>query len=283
MIKKSVCCAVILALSWINISHAHTVAEEDAFVEVLVGVYQGAPENSDFIDDEYADPEPWLYPTMDSLLSCALADSETGSTWTREERRVAFEHYMSRMAQKDKRRMTDGDMLTCLFAFNICERFCYTNCLAAAKDIIVSEYAPRRATAADFYFIFVEPSDVATDTAIFVATNTAAFSRSDRYYALKHYCQKVAQLTPTSTVFTNTLERLNASRTTHKLYRPLDTLFIARDPTYETSSNRYELAIEALRYAKPNTPNERYFQSITNRLGRCRATTEGQLSRRLLR
>lgn len=247
---------------------AHTEAEEDAFVDALVEVYQGAPENSDCIEDEDAEPEPWMFTTMDSLLSCSIGERETGASWTLEDRRIAFDHYMSRMALKDRRQMSEDEILTCVFAFDICERFGYTNCLAAAKAVILSEHAPRQDQAIDFFFKFVKPSAEATDTAVFMATNTAAFSRSDRYYALKAYCQKVVQLPPTSSVFTNALERLNATRTAHTLYRPLDNLFIARDPTYEISSNRYELAIEALRYAKPNTPNERYFQSITNRLGR---------------
>lgn len=266
----SISIAMFMMLGCPIMCQAHTEAEEDAFVDVLVEVHQADPINSDCISEkESEDIDPNLtFSTIDQLFACPIWNNRTGSGWSPDERRVAFEHYMSRLATKDRRQMSRSEMSTALFAFVICEHFGYTNCLSAARAVILSEYAPRQDQAIDFFFNFVEPSVEATDTAVFMATNTATFSRSDRYYALKAYCQKVAQLPPTSSVFTDALERLNASRTAHTLYRPLDNLFIARDPTYETSSNRYELAMEALRYAKPNTPNERYFQSITNRLGR---------------
>lgn len=261
---------VSVVVSWYGMSQAHTVSEEDACVRELVRAYEGAVENSDCVEEDVpeGEDEGWDYPTINHLFATQLGPRCVSTAWTAEERRQAFENYMSRMALKDRRQMSEDETLTCIFAFDICERFEYTNCLAAAKAVILSEHAPRQDQAIDFFFKFVEPSAEATDTAVFMATNTAAFSRSNRYYALKAYCQKVAQLPTTSPIFTNAIERLNASRTAHTLYRPLDNLFIARDPMYETSLNRYELAIEALRYAKPNTPNERYFQSITNRLGR---------------
>lgn len=261
---------LILMCGFSAVCLAHTEAEEDACVRELVRAYEGAVENSDCVEEDVpeGEDEGWDYPTINHLFATQLGPRCVSTAWTAEERRQAFENYMSRLSSKDRRQMSEDEILTCDYVFNICERFDYTNCLAAAKSVIVNEYAPERDSAVGFYFKHIEPSIEATDTAVFMATNIAAFSRSDRYYALKAYCQKVAQLPPTSSVFTNALERLDASRTAHMLYRPLDNLFIARDPTYEISSNRYELAIEALRYAKPNTPNERYFQSITNRLGR---------------
>lgn len=265
---------VVLAFSLLgkaDVCQAHTEAEEDACVRSLVLAYEGAPENSDCveIDVPEEEDESWRFPTIDHLFGCTMWHTDVGATWTPEERREAFEHYMSRLSTKDRREMTSVEISTCGFAFDICQRFAYTNCLFDARGVLENEYAPEKRSALYYLYHCSEPSIEMNEMTLFVVTNMTAFSNSERYFTLKTYCQKMAQIPSSSPVFTNALERFVSRRAQHRLYRPLDTILLASDSAYETSTNRYALAVEALQYTNPTSQNADFFRSITNRFHNC--------------
>lgn len=248
---------------------AHTEAEEDACVKALVEAYQCAPENSDVVNADADETlvEPW-FPTIDSLFSCLLDADDVGEAWSPEERRVAFENYMSRLSISDRRQMTRTQQSTCLWAISICNAYGYTNCLQSAKDIVQAEYAPQKDIALKFLFRYAEPSLEMNDLTWFVVTNAVDYRAAQRNICFEKYLEKIAQLPMVSMVRTNMVERIDSGRNTHRFYRTLDTFLLATDSSYETSTNRYALAVEALQYANPTSRNAEFFRSITNRLGR---------------
>lgn len=261
---------VSVVVSWYGMSQAHTVSEEDACVRELVRAYEGAVENSDCVEEDVpeGEDEGWDYPTINHLFATQLGPRCVSTAWTAEERRQAFENYMSRLSSKDRRQMSQGDIVECTLAFSICSRFGYTNCLSSAEAVVQSECAPEKDMAFRFLCENNEPSVAMNGISHLVATNTNEFCRYDRHHYVGNYLKKVSRLSSESIVLTNAIAQFYATRQVHNLYYELDELFLAKDPSFANSTNRYALALEALTASEQTSFTKAHYQSITNRLGR---------------
>lgn len=256
-----VCAAVCLA---------HTEAEEDAFLQDLMQIYDMSSENADCIEDVAegrVDGQVRFLTALD-LFEYQFRPDVPYANWSVELRESAFKNAVRRLSQKTASQMSEDEISSLDLVFVFCQAVNYTNCLEEAHAIVCGTNSPARWSAHDYLFDLSVPSIVMNEVALTISTNVVDYNKSERRKYIERYVTNLLRSDVVDEVRRDAASRFYSTRAIHELYYELNPLLISVDSNYDTSTNQLYFALEALRLPNIEGRRKSYFEAITNRLGR---------------
>lgn len=190
------------------------------------------------------------------------------SGWSFEDKKGAFDWYLSTLGTKDCRTLPQGQKDYVLGAISQCHELHYTNAVPYLQALAFNTNGVHRDSAFRNAIRLGQVDDGMTAFVQSIVTNSALFSEVDREAVFAEYSDKLIAMSNDCS-----LARLNAGR---MFYRnrcigpvgeiSVDDAVKACFPLYEISSNRLQTAIATLARSDCEPHVRRYFTTVTNQL-----------------
>ena len=248
-------------------SHAHTLAETNEIVRIMLGV---ATAFSDYPSGGRHLRRRLNYQDPNVFFDAA----HFGHGWTSDGLRAAFDYFLEHMHEGDYSVGSGTTPYWPAMAVMQCGDLNYTNAVPAIRRLVSNATYPSR-NRIRAVSTTIELSGVNDETTAFVEsimTNSEVYVRSERFMACWTYIKQVQ-----ASEATNEVQVLSRNRALSMLYRNrltdltdnafyLDDLFCSRLDGYSVSSNRLELATHVLSAADCWQATRDRFISVTNQL-----------------
>lgn len=254
---------------------AHSQVDELAVVEGLVRIIMSSPEWEDNLRlDSDSEDIDLPFQNYEDLFSVEFPTNHVGSTWSLQERKLAFENFIEAIPDLSTNGMyraigTHGGV-----ALSYCSEHGASNVLSAAESILTAKHSVAQSAALSVIEEFALPTSQFNDYAMSIFTNSELTTSSTRSYFMSTYAEvlRKRRIGCDSESFTNgvlNLYRVVSGGTDGAI--ALDRLLLETYPEYQESQERLSLARGALSgrtetgiWSVPAV--ERYFNPVTNQL-----------------
>lgn len=255
-------------------SSAHSRQEELSVVQSLVRMIMSSPEwNDDISLNGTGEEMQVLFHRYEDLFSATFPSNVVGSTWTPDERRLAFENFVDSIPELSTNGMYKAIGTHAVVALGFCREYGATNSLKASMRILSSASSVAQNMALQVFEDLARPTDEMNAYVGGLVTNDVGMTPFARDCLIGSYANVLNRHREDCPVdcFTNGVFLLAGAVTGRDGAMALDQLLLDTYPKYEYSSNRLGIAIRALsdmRVEKPFNIRlvEQYFCPITNRL-----------------
>lgn len=191
--------------------------------------------------------------------------------WTTEERKCAFDWYLSTLGAIDCQALSSMDQKLVCAALGRCSVFNYTNAVPSLRALALNPRGIHRLEAIDLVLKLSPVEDATTSFIETVMTNVVGFSTVERGVACAVYADQLRHFSPTGTV-----AAAIKNRAVQMFYRNrnlgydsaylIDALLVSNIEGYEMSSNRLETTLLMLSKMEPDDFDRKDITAITNRL-----------------
>ena len=188
--------------------------------------------------------------------------------WSFEDKKGAFDWYLSTLGTKDCRALPQGQKDYVLGAISQCHELHYTNAVPYLQALAFNTNGVHRDLAIDNAIQLGRVDDEMTRFVESVITNRSTFTRPQRGGACSEYSRKLAAMTNNPTPC---LYRAGAMFYRNRFFDiagavAIDQAVGACYPVYAVSSNRLLTANWVLSREDCNIQTRRYFSTVTNQL-----------------
>ena len=255
---------VICALSVMVLAFAHTTAETNAIVRVMLG-------NALFsLSDSMEDNAGRAVCESTSTWNGFLLRGEVNG-WTQQERKNAFAWYLSDMATNDCTSLSTMDEEYLRVAIKKCGVLNFTEAAPHLKAMVLNPKGIYRDMALGIVLRLSPVNDGLTSFAESIMTNTAEYSLEEYGTASCQYAYRLLSFNATNAVQLayrdNAVGMFYRNRMSDAAATEIvDELFGRYIAGYGTSSNRLAFALNALARSSCVRPDKQYFTSVTNQL-----------------
>ena len=254
--------AVTLFLLSFQVS-AFTPGETNRVVRSLLGRVRSFAE-----DDDWSDEPKILLPEQDVETWETFIGGTHVPGWSFEDKKGAFDWYLSTLGTRDCRGFTFGQKWDVLAAISQCHELHYTNAVPYLQALAFNTNGVHRDSAIDNAIQLGQVDDGMTDFVESIITNRSAFTRPQRGGACSEYSRKLAAMTNNPTAC---LYRAGEMFYRNRLFDiagavAIDQAVGACYPAYTVSSNRLLTANWVLSREDCNVQTRRYFSMVTNQL-----------------
>ena len=255
------------ALAMVNFVHAYTPAETNELVRGMLLRVRSFYNHDNFRDGEIVVPWQGDIPdTWEGFLGKA-----NDGRWTTEERKCAFDWYLSTLGTTDFSVLPKNDQRLVRTALGRCNVFNYTNSVPHLRALALNPKGVYRKEAIDLFLKFSPVSDTTTSFIETIMTNVVGFSSVERGIACATYAEQLRLFSPTGVV-----DAAAKGRAVQMFYRNrnlgydsaylIDALFVSHIEGYAMSSNRLELALCMLTKMESDDFDRKDIIAITNQL-----------------
>ena len=199
-----------------------------------------------------------------------LGKSQDGR-WTTEERKDAFDWYLSTLGTIDCSELSRMDQKLVRTALGRCEVLCYTNSAPALRALALNPKGVHRDEAIELFLKFSPTGDATTTFVETIMTNVVGYSLLEQEMACGTYGYRLCLSTPT-----NAIDSAAKARAVEMFYRNrnagvaaahiVDMLLVSNVVNYATSSNRLETVKTMLSNTELDEMTRGEFIAITNQL-----------------
>lgn len=264
--------AVVVSLSC-N-SQVHT--NELEVVNHLVRLIMSSPEWNDNVKlGTRVDEEDLPFQEYEDLFQVEFATNCVGSTWTPNERRLAFENFIREIPVLSTNGMYRAIETHGGIALTYCQERGVSNVLDSALNIIKAQHSVAKSEALSCFEEFSQPTPEINEFVLQIVTNKTTETARDRIYLVGAYANVLSRHREDAdpSCVTNGLSVLKAGVHGWIGTIPLDKIWLEIYPGYAVSSNRLDLARHALSSDEPfvkwwdyKSSLREYFSPITNQL-----------------
>ncbi len=194
-----------------------------------------------------------------------------GGRWTTEERKAAFDWYLSTLGTNDCRALPWMEQRFVRVALSRCDVLCYTNSVHYLRALALNPRGICRDEASELYLKLSPVSDVTTSFVETIMTNVVGFSSVERGITCGIYARKACLFNST-----NTVDVAAKARAVQMFYRNrrfgyeaaylIDELFVSSIAGYAMSSNRLDTVLDMLSKMDADDLDRPDFIPITNQL-----------------
>ena len=188
--------------------------------------------------------------------------------WSFEDKKGAFDWYLSTLGTKDCRALPQGQKDYVLGAISQCHELHYTNAVPYLQALAFNTNGVHRDSAFRNAIQLGQVDEEMTSFVQSIVTNSAIFSEVEREAVFAEYSDKLVAMSNDCS-----LARLNAGRMFYRnrFIGPVGEISVddavkACFPLYESSSNRLQTAIATLARSDCEPHVRRYFTTVTNQL-----------------
>ena len=191
--------------------------------------------------------------------------------WTTEERKCAFDWYLSTLGTIDCQALSSMDQKLVYAALGRCSVFNYTNAVPSLCALALNPKGIYRDEAIGLSLKLSPIEDTTTTFVETVMTNVVGFGLLERETACGEYGYRLCLSNPT-----NANSRAIKSRAVAMFYRNrnvdiaaahvIDMLLVSNVVNYATSSNRLETLVHMLSDVELDDVSRREFSAITNKM-----------------
>ena len=255
------------ALAMVNFVHAYTPAETNELVRGMLLRVRSFYNHDNFRNGEIVVPWQGDIPdTWEGFLGKA-----NDGRWTTEERKCAFDWYLSTLGTTDFSVLPKNDQRLVRTALGRCNVFNYTNSVPHLRALALNPRGVYRREAIELFLRFSPIEDATTAFVETIMTNVVDFSLSERGTACGCYGCDLCLSHPT-----NVVDRAVKERAVAMFYRnrnvdiaaasAIDMLLVSNVVDYATSSNRLQTLVNMLSRPELNNMSRNGFIAITNQL-----------------
>ena len=191
--------------------------------------------------------------------------------WTTEERKCAFDWYLSTLGTIDCQALSSMDQKLVYAALGRCNVFNYTNAVPSLRALALNPKGIHRLEAIEVVLKLSPVDDTTTSFIETVMTNIVGFSSVERGVACAVFADQLCHFSPTGAGAAAV-----KNRAVQMFYRNrnfgydsaylIDTLLVSSIEGYAMSSNRLETALTMLSKMEPDDFDRKDIIAITNRL-----------------